>query len=388
VVDLNERVRFHVTRPILSTERFQFLDPVADHTDLTPFHPGLIRHLWRHDLIHTTDAYFSYTRTVEWLAKFRRFALVSSVHTDTPGYTRLYAHKILRNLCKGWPWLCRYVLNEWQVPNFLSARMGRRLEAHAARCRRVLVAERGVMPRRRESGAAHANGILRRGVDRELFHPRHRDRARLQREYGIPADCLVLMFAGRVDSGKCVMTLAHAARQLLDAGVPVHIVMAGEGREASAVGDLLGASVSLPGVVTSDLLAWLYASADLFVFPSRIEVAPNVVLEAKASGLAPLVAPEGGGMFIHENNTDGLIVDSPEPGAWTDTVRALCQDPERRRAMGRAARADIEQHHPTWDEVLNEDLIPVWKAALAELRAEVSKRNVSTAHTAPDTASG
>jgi glycosyltransferase involved in cell wall biosynthesis len=388
VEHLSERVRFQVTRPILSTERFRFLDPVADHTDLAPIHPRLIRHLWRHELIHTTDAYFSYTRTAEWLARFKRAALVSSVHTDTPGYTRLYADKILSNLCAGWPWLKRYLLDECQVPQVLAERMHRCLQAHAARCQRVLVAERGVSAWRPDLSTGSRTSILRRGVDRELFHPRHRDRARLRREFGIPADRPVLMFAGRVDSGKCVMTLAQAARHLLDASVLVHVVMAGEGREAGAVKDLLGEAVSLPGVVGADTLAWLYASADLFVFPSRIEVAPNVVLEAKASGLAPLVAPEGGGKFVRLSGTDGLIVDSPDPADWAQALHGLCHDPERRRGMGLAARKDIERHHPTWDEVLNEDLIPVWQAALAELRAGITKYDVGPTHTAPDTASG
>jgi glycosyltransferase involved in cell wall biosynthesis len=49
------------------------------------------------------------------------------------------------------------------------------------------------------------------------------------------------------------------------------------------------------GFVTGRPLAQLYASCDLFLFPSRTETFGNVVLEAMASGL-PVVAYQAGGV--------------------------------------------------------------------------------------------
>ena len=54
-------------------------------------------------------------------------------------------------------------------------------------------------------------------------------------------------------------------------------------------------------------IALLDASCDLFVFPSNLEVWPNAVLEAKASGAAILVAPGGGDVYVEQDGQDGLI---------------------------------------------------------------------------------
>jgi hypothetical protein len=42
----------------------------------------------------------------------------------------------------------------------------------------------------------------------------------------------------------------------------------------------------------------------------------------------------------------------------------LSAAPQRLQAMGRAARAYVEARVPSWREVLLEDLLPVWRAAV------------------------
>ncbi len=212
--------------------------------------------------------------------------------------------------------------------------------------------------------------LLRRGIDTELFHPARRDRARLERTYGIAPESAVLLFAGRIDSGKDVLTLARAARMLLDRGVPVHVICAGEGGQSQQVRDLLGERVSLPGQVTQEELAWLYASADLFVFCSQIEVFPNVVVEAKASGLPVVVSAQGGSAKLvrqsPSHDADGVAVAGNEPEDWAREIEALLRAPERRQAMGAAARRFVEQNWPSWRQVLREDLLPVWQLVARE----------------------
>jgi glycosyltransferase involved in cell wall biosynthesis len=176
---------------------------------------------------------------------------------------------------------------------------------------------------------------------------------------------VVLMFAGRVEQGKNVMTLAAAARQLIDRGLDLAVLVAGEGSERRRVQALLGDRAVLPGNVDPRTLAWLYASADLFVFPSRIEESPNVVLEAKASGVPPLVAPGGGDVFVAIPGADGFVIAESAPEAWAQVIGELAASPGWRAVLGRAARLDVEKNRPSWDDVLAEDLIPVWQAAVA-----------------------
>lgn len=370
VTPLAANVRFVTHRPVLSTAMFLSRASVPDHTDLAPLHPGLLRDLRGLDVIHTTDAHFAYARTARLAARRRGVALVHSAHTETAGYTRIYSERILRRLPS---FLARPLIERWHLPDRLAARMTRTLDRHLQCCDRVLLSARrdGAAP---QTAMPQKVGVLRRGIDKAAFNPARRDRARLAQTFGIPADRPVLLFVGRLEQGKSVLTLAEACRQLLDRGRDLSVLLAGEGSEAPAIRAMLGDHAALPGTVDPQTLAWLYASADLFVFPSRIEESPNVVLEAKASGLPVVVAPGGGDVFVAEPGRDGLVVADPGPAGWADAIEALLADDARRAHLAAAGRHDVEVHRPSWDDVLAEDLVPVWHAAVAQQAQRGARR--------------
>jgi hypothetical protein len=83
---LSPTVRIETHRPVFSTRRLGFLGGIADHTDLAPHHPRLMRALADADVIHTTDAYFAYARTAMRVSRRRSIPLTTSIHTDTPSY--------------------------------------------------------------------------------------------------------------------------------------------------------------------------------------------------------------------------------------------------------------------------------------------------------------
>jgi glycosyltransferase involved in cell wall biosynthesis len=70
-------------------------------------------------------------------------------------------------------------------------------------------------------------------------------------------------------------------------------------------------------------VARAFASADVFVFPSRTDTAGNVVLEAQASGLPVLVADAGGPKERIVPNQTGFIVGGTDPAAWTTALVPL-----------------------------------------------------------------
>jgi glycosyltransferase involved in cell wall biosynthesis len=364
-----ENVRFATHRPVFSTSRLLPRTSVPDHTDLAALHPGLLAKLWRYDVIHTTDAHFAYARSARLAARLWNKALVHSVHTETSGYTRLYSHMMLQRLpdALAWP-----LIEGLRMPDRLANRMTQRLHRHLAACDRVLLSARGEPGRFGLDDASAKIGVLRRGIDKETFSPRRRDRRRLESFYGVPPERAVLLFAGRIEHGKSVMTLAAAARILLDRGSDLAVIMAGDGSERARIKEILGDRAVLPGSVDPQTLAWLYASSELFVFPSRIEESPNVVLEAKASGLPAVVAPGGGDVFVARPGADGIVVSDPAPEAWARTIGQLLASPARRAALAQTALIEVERNRPSWDDVLAEDLIPVWQAAVA-LHAPVSR---------------
>ncbi len=365
VQPLSENVRYVHLPPVWSTASLPFLGNIPAHTDLAPLHPRALWLFRRHRVLHATDAYFSLARAAHLLSRWSPRALVHSTHTDTPGYTRIYADQVLRRLC-GDGWWGRTLRERWRWPDWLGRRMQRRLERYLRRCDWALAPDQDSLQQLQSAVRPGRLSLLRRGLDTDAFHPRRRDRARLEQAWSVPADRAVLLFAGRVDAGKDVLTLARAARILLERGLPVHVICAGQGSQMQEIRDLLGDRVSLPGQVSQDELAWLYASADLFVFCSQIEVFPNVILEAQASGLPVVVSAHGGSAKLvrhsaPSSDADGVAVAGNEPEAWAGEIEKLLRAPERRHAMGEAARHFVEDGWPTWRQVLREDLLPVWQ---------------------------
>lgn len=362
--ELAPHVRYRLHRPVFSTARLPFLSHVPDHTDLAPRHPALARALADCDVIHTTDGFFAFARTAVAVARRRGVPLVNSIHTDTPNYTRVFTARTVQRLF-GNGWLARWLLDGVKVPERAERDMRRKLARHQACAAFALVSR----PEERQDALAvlpdERIGWMRRGIDRDAFHPAKRDRTWLEAAYGVPRDQVVVLCVGRVNRGKNVLTLTEALRQVRDAGQPVHLFCAGEGEDRPTVLDRLGAAATCPGVVAPETLARIYASADLVAMPSEIEVFANVVMEALASGVPALVAARSGMGRILRPDETGLVITGDGPAPWAAAIAELAANPGRRVAMGRAARHSAETDLPSWDDVLADDLMPVWRRAMA-----------------------
>lgn len=359
--ELGPNVRYAIEPPVFSTARLRFLADVPDHTDLALWHPRLARMLPRYDVIHATDAYFAYARTALRTGRRRGIPLVNSVHTNTPEYARIFTALTIERLF-GEGMLSRLLLDHLGLARRVEKRMLAQLSEYQRRCAFTLVSrpEQLEVARARLQGRA---GLLRRGIDHRLFQPRKRDRRWLALRYGIPVERFVVICAGRINRGKNVLFLAEAVAALAARGVDAHLLCAGDGADRALILEKLGLRATCPGAVEPGELARLYASADLFAFPSRVEESANVVLESQASGLPALVAREGGmGRAIAEGRT-GFVLPGHDLGAWVEAMAALASNSERRAGMACAARRHAERTVPSWAEVLSEDLLPHWAAA-------------------------
>lgn len=152
----------------------------------------------------------------------------------------------------------------------------------------------------------------------------------------------VLLHVGRLHEQKGQAYLLAAMPRILERHPDALLLMAGEGEERprlEALAGTLGVSraVHLLGH-RSDVPA-LLALADLFVFPSvHKEGLPVAVVEAAAVGLAVVAARTGPLEEAIADGTTGLLVPPRDPEAMAAAVAGLLDDPDRRRAMGRAGR--------------------------------------------------
>ena len=360
--EISDNVRYIIEPPVFSTARLPFLSHIPDHTDLAPWHGRLAQALPQYDVIHTTDAYFAYARTARLLARARGIPLVTSSHTNTPELARLYTGLTIERLF-GKRGLARLLLGRLDVAGRAEARMRRRLLAHQRCCRFVLVSRQDELA---SCGTALPGrvGLLRRGIDRNFFHPDKRDRAWLRQRFGVDPVAVVVVYAGRIEPGKNIRLLAEAVRRLDGDAAPVHLVCAGSGSERAAIADDLGRRASCPGNLPPQELARLYASADIFAFPSAIEEFANVVPEALASGLPVLLSDSSPMASLIREGETGFALPAKEPAAWRRTIAMLAGAPARRAQLARAARHFAETHLPSWREVLEQDVLPCWQEAV------------------------
>ena len=130
-----------------------------------------------------------------------------------------------------------------------------------------------------------------RGVDAALFHPRRRA------DLGLPRP--VFLNVGRVAVEKNL-------EAFLDLDLPGSKVVVGEG---PALSRLRGRyrQAHFIGMRRGEALAEVYASADVFVFPSRTDTFGNVILEAMASGTPVAAVPVTGPRDILADGRGGVL---------------------------------------------------------------------------------
>jgi alpha-maltose-1-phosphate synthase len=177
--------------------------------------------------------------------------------------------------------------------------------------------------------AAERIALLPYGVDIARFRPSARP---------VEAPFRVL-FVGLISQKKGVKYLLEAARR---AGLaPGSLILAGGVVGAgSGLAPYRNLFRHVPHVPYGDVHR-LYQDADVFVFPSLHEGSAFANLEAMASGIPVITTPNAGSMV--RDGVDGFIVPIRDAGAIAEKLDLLRRDPERRRAMGAAARARAEE---------------------------------------------
>ncbi len=102
-------------------------------------------------------------------------------------------------------------------------------------------------------------------------------------------------------------------------------------------------------MLTGEALAAMYASADVFVFPSQSETFGQVVQEAMASGLPSIAQRAGRSRRPRGAGTNRAPRCPGDVAAFADAITDLIADDLGRARMGRIARAVAE--HRSWEAI-------------------------------------
>ncbi|MGD9615572.1 MAG: glycosyltransferase family 4 protein [Alphaproteobacteria bacterium] len=140
--------------------------------------------------------------------------------------------------------------------------------------------------------------------------------------------------------------LAASLRILSDLDWSLDLVGDGEARdEVAAVLTPLGCRVRWRGALDESAVAAALADSDLFVWPAINEAFGMALLEAQAAGLPVVAGASGGVSGIVADGKTGLLVPPGDPAAFAAALRRLLLDPERRAAVGAAARERVRREH-------------------------------------------
>lgn len=193
------------------------------------------------------------------------------------------------------------------------------------------LARRGLDPARIE--------VVENGVDAERFTPGD-DGARFQDP--------TLLYLGRLKRYKRVDLVLRAAAALRAEGLPVQLLIAGEGdrrpvleREARRL-ELGEGEIRFLGFISEDDKVRLLQRSWVHVLTSEKEGWGISILEAAACG-TPSVASDVLGLrdsVLHEKT--GLLVRHGDVSALARSIRRLLENEELRRAFGRAGRSFAE----------------------------------------------
>jgi len=270
--------------------------------------------VWQPDVIHTQLS------RADWLGRVVGQALgipvVSTVHNL---HGRMYAAEFSALLAG-----LGMALDRWTVP------LAERLVAVSTGVRDDL-AERH----------PHARvEIIRNGLDLRRV-ARGLAREDIRRSWGIPSAALVVGTVSGLKHQKGLSYLIDAARRVCAAVPDGWFVHMGSGPLAADLArHIARAGVShrmrLLGHV-DDPMCWL-PGLDLFAMPSLWEGLPISLMEAMAAGL-PSVGSRVTGVDELIDESTGVLVPPADPVALADAIIGLLQDRERRRALGRCARA-------------------------------------------------
>ena len=184
--------------------------------------------------------------------------------------------------------------------------------------------------------------LFPRGVDAARFHPSKRNVNFLKEQFNA-GDGPKILYVGRISKEKDLHVLAQAFRDLTQTLWDVELILVGDGPYLKELKELLaGAPCIFTGYRDGEELATIYASCDLFAFPSATDTFGNVVLEAQASGLPVIVTDSGGPQENMIPHKTGQVVPVGDPEALLQALKFLLADRARLKEMGKAARLNME----------------------------------------------
>ncbi len=305
------KVRKMYSVPFPLYAQYKVSIPIIDNPreDLDRFNP---------DIIHVAAPTLLSLYAIRY-AKKRSRPVVASYHTHWVPYFSYYGFKAMERL--GWQ-ILRWFHNKCSV-TYAPTRSALRILKRA--------------------GIKHLE-LWERGIDLEHFCPQYRNED-LRKKISPNLDP-VLLFVGRLVKEKDIDDLVQANKILQTRDYRFKMVFVGNGPMLDDVKRELPEAYCA-GYLDGEALSEMYASSDIFVFPSTTETFGNVVQEAFASGLPAIGVRKGGVMDLITDGYNGLLAKPNHPQNLASHIATLLKDGSLREKMSQHALDSVADR--SWD---------------------------------------
>jgi glycosyltransferase involved in cell wall biosynthesis len=159
--------------------------------------------------------------------------------------------------------------------------------------------------------------IWKRGIDTGLFTPAKRNPDRMLAITGNQHP--TILFVSRLVWEKNLATLIRVYERMQEQQQPFNLIIVGDGVARAACMQRMPKAIFL-GELDHAALAEVYASADVFLFPSVSESYGNVVVEALASGLPCVLADGGASRDFLEQGVSGFRCRPYDPDDYLEKI--------------------------------------------------------------------
>jgi phosphatidylinositol alpha 1,6-mannosyltransferase len=292
------------------------------------------------DLVHIATPDFTGFQAL-MMAADRNYAVVSSYHTHFSSYLEYYKLSFLEHGL--WAYLRFFYSN----------------------CIHTYVPSESMIAGLGKQGITDGLQIWARGIETEVFNPQRRD-LHWRRENGINDDDVVVSFVSRLVWEKEMRTLRAVFNELHKRNPKIKTIIVGEGPAGHELKATMPNTL-FAGYQKGENLARIYASSDVFMFPSITETFGNVTLEAQASGVPVVVANAQGNASLVDHGFNGFLVTPKDASEFTERILLLATKHDLRNRMSKNAVQFASKF--TWDNIFGQlvknynEAIEIHKAA-------------------------
>lgn len=281
------------------------------------------------------------------------------IHISTPSLLGNYALKTAKRL--GIPVVSIYHTNfvsyiDYYIKNFpfliefTKDRAKNILKSFYNQCDTIYVPSTTMMDELSDFGVApEAMKLWQRGIDRKLFSPSKQKEGLMKSLTGNDNPCI--LFVSRLVWEKNLQTMIDLYSLVEKNNLGYNFIVVGDGVAKDALKKQMPNAFFL-GYMGHEQLANVYASSDVFFFPSVTETFGNVVLEAMASGLPCVVANSGGSKDFIKDRFNGFRCHPYNAQEYLDRISEILNRPELAKNLSENALTASKKY--VWENLVSE----------------------------------